>query len=37
MMKNISTATEEYPTGICIVMHCDNIMNIRDTGIEVLD
>ena len=37
MMKNLSSAAYEYPTGIYIVMHCDNIMNIRDTGIEVLD
>ena len=37
MMKNNSSKVENYPTAINIVMHCDCILNIRDTGVEVLD
>ena len=37
MMKVIGDDSADYPTGIYVVMHCDNIMNIRDTGVEVLD
>ena len=37
MMKNVNSNDFNYPKAINIVMHCDCILNIRDTGIEVLD
>ena len=37
LMKNNSSADGNYPTAINIIMHCDCILNIRDTGVEVLD
>ena len=37
MMKNLGTESVLYPTGAYVTMHCDCIMNIRDTGVELLD
>ena len=37
MMKNIGNTPENYPTNITVVMHADCILNIRDTGVEILD
>ena len=37
MMKNIGNTSDNYPTTITVVMHADCILNIRDTGVEVLD
>ena len=37
LMKNNSSLTANYPTAINVIMHCDCILNIRDTGVEVLD
>ena len=37
MMKNIGTVSENYPTNITVVMHADCILNIRDTGVKILD
>ena len=37
MMKNAGTNSANYPTNITVVMHADCILNIRDTGVEVLD
>ena len=37
-LKNGSgTPASAYPTGVYVVLHSDQIMNIRDTGVEVLD
>ena len=36
-MKNLGAASAAYPTNITVVMHADCILNIRDTGVEVLD
>ena len=37
MMKNIGSTSANYPTNITVVMHADCILNIRVTGVEVLD
>ena len=37
MMKCTSNDPANYPTNITVVMHADCILNIRDTGVEVLD
>ena len=37
MMQNVGTFSANYPTIITVVMHADCILNIRDTGVEVLD
>ena len=37
MMKNLGAASAAYPTNITVVTHADCILNIRDTGVEVLD
>ena len=37
MMKNIGTTDANYPKSATIVMHADCILNIRDTGVELLD
>ena len=37
LMKNNGNSSINYPTAINIIMHCDCILNIRDTGVEVLD
>jgi hypothetical protein len=37
LMKNNSSFTANHPTTINVIMHCDCILNIRDTGVEVLD
>ena len=37
LMKNISADDVNYPNAINIIMHCDCILNIRDTGVEILD
>jgi hypothetical protein len=37
MMKNNTSFSAHYPTSINVIMHCDCILNIRDTGVEVLD
>jgi hypothetical protein len=37
MMKNIGVNSANYPTSITVVLHADCILNIRDTGVEVLD
>ncbi len=37
MRKNIGNNSANYPTSITVVMHADCILNIRDTGVEVLD
>ena len=37
LMKNVGDEESNYPRGINIIMHCDCILNIRDTGVEVLD
>ena len=37
MMKNLGSESALYPTGAYVTMQCDCIMNIRDTGVELLD
>ena len=37
MMQNVGSESARYPTGAYVTMHCDCIMNIRDTGVELLD
>ena len=37
LMKNNTSFSAHYPTSINVIMHCDCILNIRDTGVEVLD
>ena len=37
MMKNIGVNSANYPTSVTVVTHADCILNIRDTGVEVLD
>ena len=37
MMKNLGTNGANWATNITVVMHADCILNIRDTGVEVLD
>jgi hypothetical protein len=36
-MKNNTSFTANFPTTINVIMHCDCILNIRDTGVEILD
>ena len=35
--ENVSNNTADYPTGIYVTMHYDAVLNIRDTGVELLD
>jgi hypothetical protein len=37
MDKKNKSFTANHPTTINVIMHCDCILNIRDTGVEVLD
>jgi hypothetical protein len=37
MMKNAGSVSSAYPTSAYVVMHADCIVNIRDTGVEMLD
>ena len=37
LMKNVSNNTADYPTGVHVVMHYDAVLNINDTGCELLD
>ena len=37
MMKNIGNTSANYPTTITVVIHAACILNIRDTGVEILD
>lgn len=37
LKQGTSTPSSAYPAKIYVIMHCDYIVNIRDTGIEVLD
>ena len=37
MMKNVGNNSANYPTNVTVVMHADCILNICDTGVEVLD
>jgi hypothetical protein len=37
LMKSGTNNPANYPTAVNIIMHCDCILNIRDTGVEVLD
>ena len=37
LMKNVSNNTADYPTGVYVTMHYDAVLNIKDTGVELLD
>jgi hypothetical protein len=37
MMKNAGSDPLRYPTSAFVTMHCDCIMNIRDTGVEKIE
>ena len=37
LMKSVSAESSIFPKAINIIMHCDCILNIRDTGVEILD
>ena len=36
-LKHNDTDNLRYATKMQVVLHCDNVMSIRDSGIEVLD
>ena len=35
--KNSSSVSAEYPTQVYVILHSDNILNLSDTGVQVLD
>jgi hypothetical protein len=37
MMKSVGSNPNNYPTGAYVVMHYDAVLNIKDTGCELLD
>ena len=35
--KNNSSVDAEYPKQVYVILHSDNILNLSDTGVQVLD
>ena len=35
--KNYSSVSAEYPTQVYVILHSDNILNLSDTGVQILD
>ena len=36
-LKIASSVQAEYPTQVYVILHSDNILNLSDTGVQVLD
>ena len=35
--KSMSSVADDHPTRIYVTLHSDNVLNIRDSGVDVLD